>query len=78
MKKLIFPLLLILTIALTGCGSDSSAPKATDTKNSLPAAAPTEKIDTQQDSKQNNQTTTKKSKYQVRDLQNDKPHQFSK
>ncbi len=45
MKKLIFPLLLIFTIALTGCGSDSSAPKAADTKTSLPPAAPTEKID---------------------------------
>ena len=78
MKKLIFPLLLILTIALTGCGSDSSAPKATDTKNSLPAAAPTEKVDTQQDSKQNNQTTTKKSKYKFRDLDDSgKLHQFS-
>ena len=78
MKKLIFPLLLIFAIALTGCGSDSSAPKATDTKTSMPHAAPTEKIDIQQNSKQNNQITTKKSKYQVRDLQNDKPHQFSK
>lgn len=28
MKKLIFPLLLILAIVLTGCGSDSSKEKA--------------------------------------------------
>lgn len=78
MKKLVFPLLLILTIALTGCGSDSSAPKATDTQNSLPAAAPTEKVDTQ-DSAPNSQTSSKKEpKYKIKkDLTDSgKPHQF--
>ena len=78
MKKLIFPLLLILTIALTGCGSDSSAPKATDTKTSLPPAAPTEKVDTQ-DSPQNSQKSSKKTpKYKFKNLENSgQHHQFN-
>lgn len=78
MKRLVFPLLLILAITLTGCGSDSDAPKAADTKNSVPAAAPIEKVD-KQDSAQNSQKTNKKTpKYKFRDLQDDKPHHFSK
>ncbi len=79
MKKLIFPLLLVLAIALTGCGSDTSAPKAADTQNSLPAAAPTEKVD-KQDSAQNSQTSSKKTpKYKIiKDLPDSgKPHQFN-
>lgn len=81
MKRLVFPLLLILAIALTGCGSDSSTPKASDPKDSVPPAAPTQKIDNQQqqDSNSNLQKSSKKtSKYKVKkDLTDSgKPHQF--
>ena len=78
MKKLIFPLLLVLAIALTGCGSDSPAPAATNSKNSVPAAAPAEKVD-KQDSNSISQTSPKKaSKYKLKkDLTDSgKPHQF--
>lgn len=80
MKKLIFPLLLILTIALTGCGSDSSAPKAADTKNSLPTAAPTEKVDKQDSNSASQKSSKKTPKYKIiKDLPDSgKPHHFSK
>ena len=79
MKKLIFPLLLILALALTGCGSDSSAPKATDTKTSLPPAAPTEKVDTQNSAQNSQKSNKKEPKYKFRDLDDSGSiHHFSK
>lgn len=79
MKKFVFPLFLILAIALTGCGSDSSTPKTTDTKKTVPAATPVEKID-KQDSNSTSQKSNKKTpKYKFRDLDDSGSiHHFSK
>lgn len=78
MKKLVFPLLLVLAISLIGCGSDTSAPAAsTDTKNSIPAATPAEKVDKQDSNSASQKPSKKTPKYKFRDLDDSgKLHQF--